>query len=71
MRRGFLCNRRSDGIQEVDGSIPFGSTKQINNLDQSEASGNNFIVKFIVKVRTRNAERTPVAEDLGRGTSST
>jgi hypothetical protein len=28
-------DRRGNGIQEVDGSIPFGSTKPFNNLARS------------------------------------
>ena len=36
-------DRRGNGIQEVDGSIPFGSTIQVNNLRRSERVGVLFL----------------------------
>jgi hypothetical protein len=32
-------DRRGNGIQEVDGSIPFGSTNPVSNLRRSERVG--------------------------------
>ena len=41
-------DRRGNGIQEVDGSIPFGSTIQVNNLRRSERVGVLFLGRLTV-----------------------